>query len=421
MTSNQETDALRTTARLVATIALVSTCAFASCLLAGYDKAEDGAGGAGGGSSTSIGIASASSTTSGSGSAGGDELPLCETTEYPDGPTDALPGDGTTKWFALRSIVLGDPDEPSSVPGFDLDRVETCNEECRGIDPECSRPDFLGDLSPTQEQERCDWPKAVDNTTVYLFESAAVTLGVTDVDLSEQADAGTWSLLLRVSDWNGTANDAEVTVALYSTIGWQPGEGGGTSSSASSGAGGGGGAGPVGPAWDGTDTWSIDSRSLVDPGNVDTPSFKTETGYISGGTLVAELGGLFYAGTTRLPIRIATGRLVAPMNLTIPSRPKLAGATFAGRWPVADLIPALGGLLIGTTPFCEQTLVFNGVIERACRLVDVTTTAGLGTCSALSFGIRFDSETVLPGTIVEPADPPSACPPLTCETLLAEP
>ncbi len=401
-------------ALVVAVVALALGGGFASCFLSGYDKVEDGGGGAGGATASSVGFASAQASTSSG--ARGEDLPQCKTTQFPEGPTGAMIGGAVDQWFALRSIELGDPDKPSSVPGFDLDRVDSCNEACEG-DPECAAPDFLAGLDPEEAQERCDWPNAVDNSTVYLFESAALSLGATDAKLSAEADRGEWSILLRISEWNGSANDAEVTVGIYSTTGWQaPPDGGTTSASTGS-----GGAPPApAPLWDGTDDWAIDARSLESPLDLETPAFQTDKAYIAGGMLVAELGGLFFLGSTRLPIRIASGRLLAPIELVQGQPPAMRDAVFAGRWPADDLIDAIGTLLVGDGPFCEATALFNPVVERACRLVDVTETGGLGTCSALSFGIRFDAEAVEHGTIVQPTGVPQICPPITCAQLLAQ-
>jgi len=404
--------------------------AVASCLIAGYDKAEDGGGGAGGGTS-SASMASADATASGS--AGGDELPTCETTEFPEGPTGAPSNGGVDQWFALRTITLGDPSVPTKVPGFDLDRVESCNDDCKG-DVECARPDFLSGLTSREEQKRCDWPKAVDNTAAYLFQSAGLGFGATDKLLTDGAEDGTWSLLIRIQEWNGTVNDAEVTVSVYSSSGWEASVGGTTSSSGATvssaaagssgaGSGGGGGMGEPEPAWDGTDIWSIDPRSLSVPSDPNTPIHRTELAYVAGGMLVAQVDGLFFAGSRRFPIQLVSGRLLAPLVLAPGVPPKIEGATFAGRWRIADVLDAVGSLGSvadqGGLPCIEDTDTFKNVAGAACLLVDVTVPAGPGTCNALSFGIGFDAEAAGPGGIVA-LPTPGECPVVTCDTLLAE-
>lgn len=400
----------------LAVLALAGCCGIASCFLSGYDKV-DGSGGSGGtgttGSTSAVSAASTGAAQS-SGASGGDELPRCETTDYPATPDDAPTTPAEDQWFAIRSVELGDPADPADVPGFDLDLVDSCNDTCRGIRPECTRPDFLADLEPEDEAKRCDWPEAVDNSTVHLFQAGEL-LGLTDGRLSSEADAGTWSLLIRVSGWNRTANDGQVTVSLYSTTGWEPPEGAGSSGAGSTGA---GGADVPAPLWNGNDLWSIDSRSLTDAANLDAPAFRTTGGYVSDGTLVAELGGAFYVGSARVPLTIATGRLLAPLVLTEGQPPGLRAAVFAGRWRIQDLIPALGSLLIEGSPFCDEAL-FDGFVEGACRLVDVNGADQFGACDALSFGIRFDAGAMGPGAIVTvPGDPPACADLPTCETLL---
>ncbi len=399
---------------VLAVLALAACGGIAGCFLSGYEKVEGGGGGGSGSVSSASSVSVASSVAAeSSGASGGDELPQCETTEYPESPEDAPTTPALDQWFAVRRVELGDPGDPAGVPGFDLDLVDSCNDNCRGIAPECTRPDFLADLSAEDEAKRCDWPSAVDNATVHLFQAGEL-LGLTDGRLSSEADDGVWSLLIRLSSWNGTANDAQVTVSLYSTTGWQPPEGPGSSSASSTGA---GGADLPTPAWNGLDTWNVDSRCLGDEVTLDDPAFRTTGGYVSDGTLVAELGGEFYVGTARVPLTIATGRLLAPLVLTEGQPPSLRGAVFAGRWRVDDLIVALGSLLIEGTPFCEESL-FDGFVSGACRLVDVNGDARIGACDALSFGIRFDAGAMMPGAVVDvPGDPPE-CEVKTCELLL---
>lgn len=392
-----------------------------SCLLSGYDVTEGGVGGAGG-STTATTSSVSTGGAGGSGGTGG--LPICETTRDPAGPEDAPVGGAFDKWLALRAIELGDPSEPDTIPGFDLDRAYSCREDCAFIDPECARPDFLADLDEDQEARRCDWPNGVDNTGVYLFDLLSTVSGTDSAALSEQADAGEWSLLVRVSEWNGEPNDAQVTVSLYSTLGFETDEGAGGAGGggATTGVGGGGGAAPLPtPIWNGTDRWIIDSRSLADPLDLDAPTFRHELAYVSDGMLVAQIDGLFYAGSARVPIRVVSGSLVARLQDDGPST-KLTGATFAGRWAAEDLIAAFGPLLIEGFPFCSDLAgFFTNAMSEVCRLVDVTSPGGSGTCNAVSIALRFDAEEVLPGSIVTPTDVIDDCEPTDCATLLGLP
>jgi len=389
-----------------------------SCLLSGYEYAEAGAGGSGG-STTASSTSTASTTGSGGGGTGGGELPLCETTRPPGGPDNATRGGSFDKWLALRAIRLGDPTDPESIPGFDLDRAYSCRQDCASIDPECTRPDFLAGLDAEQEARRCDWENGVDNTGVHLFDLLAAVSDTNSVDLSEQADAGEWSLLVRVSGWNGEPNDTQVTVSLYSTLGFEMGEGGsggGTAATTGTGAGGSGEPAPM-PIWNGTDRWIIDSRGLNDSASLDSATFKHEQAYVSEGLLVAQIDGLFYAGSARVPIKVASGLLVARLETDGPLT-KLTGATFAGRWAANDLIAAFGPLLVSNFPLCSIGSLFVGPMTDMCRLVDVTSPAASGTCNAISIAIGFDAEEALPGAIVTPTTEVDDCVIRTCETLL---
>jgi hypothetical protein len=402
------------TATVASVLALALCGTFASCFLSGYEKVEGGTGGGGTTTAASVATATTQASSASQGGAGGEDLPRCETTETPPRPTDAPTTPELDRWFGLHVIRLGSPEQPASVPGLDLDDADTCNATCQG-EPECAEPDFLSELTASQAQERCDFPGAVDNSSVYLFDLAGSFIGATDSDLSDQADAGQWSLLLRVSEWNGGEEDGSVMVSLYSTPGFQPPVEGGTSSTAS----GAGGAEPASPAWEGSDTWAIDGRSLAETGNIDAPAFQA-SGYVSGGTIVADLGGDFYVGTARIPVQIASGRLIAPLVVDDDDTASVRGAIFGGRWPVRDFLTALGALVIDGEPFCNQGSFFDNVAQRACRLVDVSVDQGISDCDSLSFGIGFDADPVRPGTVVEPMGEPADCPELTCAQLLAE-
>jgi hypothetical protein len=351
----------------------------------------------------------------GQGGQGGEppDLPLCDTTDIPDPPAAPLDAPPVEVFFALRAIRFGDSEVRASVPGLDLDRADGCRIDCRGED-ECGVPEFLPPLSSEEQLRRCDFVDGIDNAGVHLFERLAPNVGTDAESLSAEANAGQWSLILRVREWNGQPDDATVHLALFATpgFGWTP-----------AGEGGGGGAPPVAPPrWDGTDVWPIDVRSLA-PGSTDleTPAFEDRNAYVTGGTIVGALGGVFYVGVNQLPVELADGVLIAPMlDVGLPTL-RIEKAVFGARWPVQDLIDGLGPLQLGDdAALCNLPILFDTIVQDVCKLVDVTADGLPGACDALSFAIELDAGRMLPGAIVQPDQSTVTCPPKRCEDVFQE-
>lgn len=390
----------RSLARVVAVVTPVVGCGLlASCLLSGYDKAEGGSGGSGGAGG---GTTASTATTGGGdgGEGGGLDLPACDTTDLPAAPASGEPGGPIELYFALRTIRFGDPSNRASVPGFDLDRADGCRSDCAGED-ECGLPEYLPELSTDEKVQRCDFVDGIDNSGAHLFARLAEDVGADETTLSDEAAQGIWSLILRVSDWNGLPDDPTVRLALFSTpgFGWMPDDGVGGAPPP-----------PPPPLWNGSDVWPIDERSL-EPGSTDltTPSFVDLNAYVSGGVIVGALGGTFYAGTNALPIELAEGVLVAPIADLGLATMHLENAVFAGRWSGQKLIDALAPIQVNGIPLCNLSVIFEDVVADVCKLLDVTTDGLPGACDALSFAFELDAYRMLAGAIVQPDDAPIGC------------
>ena len=188
--------------------------------------------------------------------------PGCVRATYPDPPGGG--GDGgaslpTALVFALHSIDLGDG---ATVPGYDLDNVCTClfdaGPSCVGRSPQAST--------------YCDVPagsanQGIDNQAAKLFQLIELPVGPSVFSssvFSLQADAGHWSLLIRLEGYNGLMDDPQVDLALFPA----------------------GGLGKK-PGWDGSDVWPVVSTSV--DGGTSNPKYRSNGAYVSQGTLVATL------------------------------------------------------------------------------------------------------------------------------------
>jgi hypothetical protein len=90
-----------------------------------------------------------------------------------------------------------------------------------------------------------------------------------DFNLNQHIESGEIGLLVQVGGYNGGANDANVgTVFVIASAGIYPSDA----------------AGPVPPAWDGGDTWTVEQGSADTAG---LPRFKSTSAYVRDNVLVA--------------------------------------------------------------------------------------------------------------------------------------
>ena len=88
--------------------------------------------------------------------------------------------------------------------------------------------------------EPCDAVDGIDNAgrdnnvAKYMAALDGVQPELTSQPMSTRADQGFWSVIVRVSEYNGEPNDGVVTLALYATNG-----------------------ATVRPGWTGSDVWSV--------------------------------------------------------------------------------------------------------------------------------------------------------------------
>jgi hypothetical protein len=260
-----------------------------------------------------------------------------------------------------------------SVGGLDLDRA--CSRE-DGTPTSCVE-------SPLASPHKDD-SHGVDNAMGWLLADNQIQL---DRVLGPNTDPRV-TLLLRLTGYNGQADDDQVLVEVFTTAGVEPVDDAGR---------------PGEPRWDGTDQWTVSCETFASCDGGALSQQVTEvsdtTAYVTGGVLVSTNLGLLPAARSFAQEGDA-GFLTALINLNDPvlvaplthgdAGVEIHGAILGGRWRTADLIAATAGVCI--SPDVSMRFV--------CPAADLASQAKLdGTghaCDALSVGMTFDAH---PATI----------------------
>lgn len=365
------------------------------------DAARNAAGGAGSGAG--------GATSSGAGAGAGGGGTYCGATEratYPEPPTGVPPSTKNVEVVtAMYTIDVGDAlKNPSNPPrhylelGFDLDNVCTVASDAKK--GTCRIPSYgFGTI---------DGLGGIDNALGSLFQTVREQI----VNFSSENDtkslqAGKSNLLVRLQNWNGEANDDQVTVSLMDAAPFDSFAAGAK------------------PKWDGTDAWPVDSNAVN--GSVDQPKFRDSNAYITNHQLVATLVatplrldiGLTSVQDVKLDLRLSAGFVVCTI---VPVESGKWGYSFSnctvgGRLAADDLVKQLGQFpdpLNDNKPLCRGTGEYDALKQGICSQVDLNhdpTSGPTLACDALSVGFTFTGHPVLLGDLypVKPiADP---CPP----------
>ena len=301
---------------------------------------------------------------------------------------------------AVRTFDFGEEYEgdaglvPARATGYDLDA--TCTGQGQG--PSCAVPPWGRPVN--------DGPGGRDNAVGVLI--ADITRRIVDfgsASYNRQIAAGRVSLLFRISGYNGTADDDQVTVSAYSPA---PLDAFGGRSL---------------PLWDGTDVWPIASTSVTNS-DPNKPRFVDQNGYVRGGLLVASLArGTFpmSSGIARnvvIEIDISlvgvfvTGKLVSNNGEW-----GLEDGQIAGRWPVQDLVAQLSQFpdpldASLTLPLCTRSLSYPLFRDIVCKFVDIHTqfASPATPCDALSIGVAFTASPARLGNVFELQPRTPGCP-----------
>lgn len=336
----------------LAALALGLSTAAMSCALGGFEKVPAGKGGAGG------------------------TVPACNHAKAPARPTSADPGGTLDLIFALHTVDFAEGAMLADRPGLDLDEQCTCEDPAA---TSCVLPSFAATMSPP-----CDSADGRDNATSDLINYFKANVGTGTPQFNAAIAAGQWTILVRVSDYDGSPNDSKVTVGFYMTPGL----------------------GAV-PQWNGSDKWPIRPESL----SGQDPVLLDKNAYVAGGTLVSVVAGeLELSGS--LKVKIGSGIAMAALVKNGASW-KLDQGLLAGTWNTRDALAGVGNLLLGGMKVCDQQLAYTAVRTAICTRVDIASAPSLP-CDSLSFGMTFTADPAAFGTTAPPEMIPPPCKPDQC-------
>ena len=341
---------------------------------------------------------------------------VCRTADQPR--TDERPSesaaDGEPIVVALHRIWVGESLPPGAAEelepwqalGFDLDGVCTNPVGCAADPVDAVSCTNAGGIV-------ADGALCRDNALGRIFFGAGATplgtqFGVNEDKLNCGLRSGSFSLLFRISGYDGDGDDSNVRLDVYPAHEVDPPLP--YDCSASNWA--------AQITWDANYTWKVDEASLETQGAPEGPStINDPAAYVKNEYLVAHL-----LDPTTLPLRGGDTSFYPGLSLTL-YQGVVAGRlvrTAEGLWSVAD------GMIAGRVRrddliasvedagFCETTAAgdytaFTQSVDESLDVLANGSNAETAPCDALSIGIRFQAEQAKVGAAVALA-PLTACP-----------
>lgn len=294
--------------------------------------------------------------------------------------------------FAFRNVSLDQSGDRWRRFGLDLDGTNTMS---IGDTAECVAVDGHPPL---------DGNKGIDNAFgQYVLPTVVSLISCLEDNIALSQGYGWGTVLMRLREWNGTANDARVDVSVLSAVD-------GTSLDDVSGIEWGGSDGATlmlpgaideapDPAWDGEDHFFVDPSSLV-AGNLDRADVWKSDAYISNGRVVlpVDTGAtfVFLTGPGSFSIAI-NGFLIADIS---EDGQTLEKGLLAGRFPAGKLVATLEPLGI-----CDEALL-GSIVGLLTDNLDLRVDPDVGSpddqCTATGVAFSFQgirariSDTIAP-------------------------
>lgn len=297
------------------------------------------------------------------------------------------PSDNVTYTFALRDLQLkqtidppSDPNQPWKQIGLNLDGYNTTVQNQRSS---CN-PYIVGDPFET------DGTNGIDNAFGHRLYSTLVEglFPSLQNDMCCYFGRGRGTVLVRLSNWNGTDNDASVKVALlYASDGtsdlgatWDSTtEHGfvalGTSTPAAY------------PSWQpNTDRWAVNPSSVV-AGDLTAPLHSDSNGYVTNGTFVMNLNSsrpvTLFLGQGNIAIPLLDGHFWGRMD---PSHNFIVSGGMGGRMGQSEMLETT----VSMSGACVDISTVKPIVDQfADVLINPADTDSTQTCNAISVGVSF--------------------------------
>lgn len=323
--------------------------------------------------------------------------PPCSAARWPDRPAK---DDGTPSVpefvVALRALEL-DPDAGAgALRGWDLDRRCTCPGR-----PSCNP---AADAAVV-----CDDTSGRDNAAGVLFAQFSAFAGdaFNTMKLNQMVANGRFTVLVRVRDYNGGANDTQLTAAIFLSNGMKGAEDAG---------------GPQTPQWDGTDEWTVDPNSLFGGGGppfVPLPDAVDTSAYVTNGVMVAVLNEVniaFTAGTGTANLHLdVQGAVITGRPAQKAGGWSIDDVVLSGRWSSRKLLTSFAPLKdpLGPGYLCGDSGTYASIRKLVCNGRDITAAPQNDNtnayCDALSIGFGFAVAPAKMALVNPRPTPPQPC------------
>jgi hypothetical protein len=344
---------------------------------AGAKTAGGEAGGAGDAGGRSTDGHDAGADTAGGHDAGG-ERSGCRHARWPAAPA----GDAESVSPFLLAASSLDITHTESI-GRDLDDSCTCPQA-----PSCNMPASAAHL--------CDGPDGRDtNGNGALAEIAGAFDPFSEKQLNQNLAQGRAGLVLRISGYNGLADDNRVSVEAFGKV-WMKSA----------------------PLHQGRDEWLPYTDSVAASRAKDWDL----NAYVTGHVLVARFPSFSLSlrpgvGENDNPVVLELEQAVLSGTLEAsPSGFTLKGGNVAARWPTARFLGAFSSIVYPEEPVCGSSAIYSLLKTKVCGSADIMSDGALDgqgrDCDALSWAGGFETEPALLGEPETPQIVPvTGCPP----------
>ncbi len=299
---------------------------------------------------------------------------LCTPLKWPGPPQEDSVGDSRTSFYALREMTFT-AESDGGTPRYDINNRCVCPNGVAG----------KGTCSKATEVTCDDPTTGGDNVMSDLFKSFALfdDVFVSDTEANKSIARGDFSILVRVDEYNGGANDKQVSVSVYNALRVdreRPRDGGSDGTD-------GGADGAAPPTFAPDERWVVDRNSLVGGNDISfVPKVFDSKAYVTNGTLVTSFSkldlGMVFPRVGRIFFKTTDTRLILPIQTSGAS----TRGYVVGRIAVRSFLDFFG--ILG---WCPGTNQFLGAVE-ACRRADLNSAAndtGEAPCDAISGTLQF--------------------------------